>query len=42
MSGIIGKKIGIPPDQLQPFFETLTKSGKLEKKKDKYYAKEGK
>lgn len=35
----IGKKIGIPTKQLKPFFESLVKQKKLEKKGNKYYKK---
>ena len=37
--GEIGKKIGIPEKQLEPFFDALVKNGKIEKKKDGYYKK---
>lgn len=37
--GEIGKKLGIPEKQLQPFFDALVKNGKLEKKGSKYYKK---
>lgn len=35
----IGKKIGIPEKQLQPFFDALVKNGKLEKKGNEYFKK---
>jgi hypothetical protein len=35
----IGEKIGIPSDQLEPFFESLLKSNKLEKKGEEYHRK---
>ena len=35
----IGKKLGIPEKQLQPFFDALVKNGKLEKKGSNYYKK---
>lgn len=33
----IGKKIGIGSEQLEPFFESLVKNGKLEKKGEEYH-----
>jgi len=35
----IGKKIGIPENQLQPFFDALVKQAKLEKRGEEYYHK---
>jgi hypothetical protein len=38
-AGEIGRKIGVPEEQVMPFLEANVKNRKLEKKGDKYYIK---
>ena len=35
----IAEKLGIPEEQLQPFFKSLVKNQKIERKEDEYYRK---